>query len=986
MKQTKPAVRRWTRNAVALGVGLCIFSMHVQAQQTSGAINGRAAKGDVVTIVNPDINMTRQAAVGDDGTFQVSNLPSGSYKVTVKRANGSTQTLELVVSAGGGAFADFGRSQQVVVTGTAGRKLDVRSTESTQILTKAEIDRIPVVRDITAVALLAPTVTFGDARLGQTNARAGNVPSIAGASPAENTYYVNGFNVTNIVNGVAFNQVPFEAIAEQQVKTGGYGAEFGRSLGGVLNITTKRGTNKWTGGANISYEPNSLKGSSVYAFQDPVTAEWSLKDRPGGITQTKYNVWGGGPVIQDKLYVFGLVQGYKYKSETYLDNQQSALTNDTPQYLLKVDWNLNKNNLIEVTAFNDKSTDEIDYWFSTTPYQAPKAGFIGSDSITTGGENLIAKWTSWVTDDLSVSALYGNGVYDRSSSIGGADCPRVIDLTTSSRKDYGCSTSARINDPNAKDKREAFRFDLEWSLGKHTIKGGLDHEIYSVTDGTRAPGEGDYILRTRNPGQILPNGYVMPGTAGVDPAVQIVDFRHFENGGTFKTINSAWYLEDTIQLTDRLVASVGIRNESFTNKNADGIAFIKVKNTWAPRFAASWDVQGDASLKVFGNLGRYYIPVYANTNVRLSGAELDYRDYYLWDGTLANDKFQRPGLGAQLGQRVVSSNGQTPNPLSVVDPNIKPIFQDELILGFQKALADRWSVGVKYTHRKLGNAMDDICNDEGPRVWAKANGYSDAQAGAIGDAIGHCFLYNPGKSLTANIDIDGTGALTEIVIPAAALQMPKPKRTFDSLEFTVERAWDKRWSFQGSYVLSFSKGNTEGYVKSDIGQDDAGISQDFDYPGLMEGAEGYLPNDRRHTIKAFGAYALNDEWRFGATALAQSGRPKNCFGVYGGTTDTVSAQYGDASFWCGGQQRSRGAFGRLAWTYQFDVQATYTPRWAKGLTLSVDVLNLLNKRTVRSIDEQEDSGVNVRDTNYGKPIAVSLQKPRTVRFLAQYEF
>lgn len=398
----------------------------------------------------------------------------------------------------------------------------------------------------------------------------------------------------------------------------------------------------------------------------------------------------------------------------------------------------------------------------------------------------------------------------------------------------------------------------------------------------------------------------------------------------------------------------------------------------------AWDVNGNADLKVYGNLGRYYIPVYANTNVRLSGTELDYRDFYAYGGSLSADRFQRPALGAQLGGRVYSSNGETPNPLSVVDPNIKPMFQDEFILGFQKALANNWSFGVKYTHRKLGSGMDDICNDEGPAIWAEANGYTAAQAAAIGGAIGHCFLYNPGGALTANIDIDGTGTLKEVVIPAAALGMPKPKRTYDAIELTFEKAWDKQWSVQGSYVYSMSKGNTEGYVKSDIGQDDAGISQDFDYPGLMEGASGYLPNDRRHTIKVFGSYALNQEWRFGANLTLQSGRPKNCFGVYGGTLDGVSQAYGDASFWCGGKLNPRGTLGRQPWTSKLDLQATYTPAWQKGLEFSVDVLNVFNSRTVRTMEEAEGSGMNDASSTYGQPL--SWLPARAVRLSAKYEF
>ena len=983
MKHEANTSRYWRRSAIAVAAGLCLISGAVNAQQSAGSINGRGSKGDVVAVEAKSIGITRQVKLDADGTFQVSQLPPGSYQVTITRANGTKNTLTVTVNAGEGATVSFGDAQRIEVVGSRlARSIDVQSVESVQSLSKAEIDRIPVVRDTTAITLLAPGATFGDGRIGQTSSRAGNVPSLGGASPAENAYYINGFNVTNIVNGVAFNQVPYEGVAEQQVKTGGYGAEYGRSLGGVISVTTKRGTNEWHGGANISHADDTFAGSSVRTFRDPVTGEWSLIDRPGGSDSTKYNLWAGGPLIPNKLFVFGLFQGSKFVSNTYGSSTQTELTNTSPQYLVKVDWNINDNNLFELTAFSDKSKDKSKDWDSVTPYETAKAGFKGNSSQTAGGENIIAKWTGWVNDDLSLSALAGVGKFNRESNVAGADCPVVVDLRTATRFDYGCWTSTRITDPKANDKREAYRFDAEWKLGKHRIKAGLDYEVYSVVDGTSTPGDGQYILRTRNPGQTLANGYVIPAGG----PVQIVEYRLFQNGGTFKTINSAWYLEDAIQVTDRLLFTAGIRNESFTNKNADGVPFIKVKDTWAPRFGLAWDVTGKADLKVYGNLGRYYIPVYANTNVRLSGTELDYRDFYLYGGSLSADRFERPVLGAQLGTRAYSSNGVTPNPLSVVDPKIKPMYQDEFIAGFQKAISNDWTFGMKYTHRKLGSGMDDICNDEGPAAWAAANGYTAPQAAAIGEAIGHCFLYNPGSDLTANIDLDGTGTLTQIVIPASALQMPKAKRTYDALEFTFERAWDKKWSFQGSYVLAFSKGNTEGYVKSDIGQDDAGISQDFDYPGLMEGANGYLPNDRRHTFKFWGSYAVSDELRVGANVIIQSGRPRNCFGVYGGTTDSVSQLYGDASFWCGGTLNPRGSFGRTPWTHQLNLQATYTPAWQRGLTFSVDVINVLNKRGVRAIEEAEGSGRNDPASTYGQPLLTSLQPPMSVRLLAQYEF
>jgi hypothetical protein len=970
------------RSAIAVAAGLLLAAGGLHAQQSSGSISVQAAKGAVVVIENKQIGITRQIKVDADGSVQVSQLPSGSYVVTMTTADGKAESTVVNVLAGEGVVASFGSLQRVVIAGQTVRALDVKSTESTQTLTKATIDRIPVVKDVTALTLLAPGAVEGDGRIGATGSRGGNVPSIGGASPAENAYYINGFNVTNIVNGVAFNQVPFESIAEHSVKTGGYGAEYGRSLGGVISVNTKRGTNEWRGGSSLSYSPSSLAGSSVYSEKNETTGEWELKNRAGGSDNMKLNLWGGGPIIKDELFFFGLVQGTNSSGEGFGVDRQSESKNNSPQYLVKLDWNLNANNLLELTAFSDKTTDKISTWKSPEKYGTAKGDFVGTEAYTYGGQNQILKWTSWINDDFNVAAMYGVGKYARSSDISSASCPFVRDDRVSPRISYGCWTATSITLPEANDKREAFRLDAEYTLGKHKIRTGLDNEEYSVVDGTRYPGTTRYQIKNLNAGSKLSNGYV--NTTGARQSY--VEARTFENGGTFVTKNSAWYIEDNFQVTKDVLLNAGIRNEQFTNNNAAGTPFIDVKNTWAPRFGAAWDVSGKGDLKLYGNLGRYYIPVYANTNVRLSGTETDYREFYAYGGSVGSLPYQVPALGAQLGSRLVTSEGKSPNPLSVVDPNIKPMFQDELILGFQKALNNGWSYGVKYTRRNLKSAMDDICNDEGPSVWAAANGYTADQVAAIGGAIGHCFLYNVGKDLTANVDLNGTGALTAVKIPASALQMPEPKRIYDALELSFERAWDKKWSLQGSYVYARSRGNTEGYVKSDIGQDDAGISQDFDYPGLMEGAYGDLPNDRRHTVKMFGSFAMTDEWRLGGSFVAKSGRPKNCFGYYAGSIDTVSIAYGSSSFYCDGKLTPRGSVGRLPWTREVNLQAAYTPNWQKGLTVTFDALNVFNERGIRGINEQAETGISSPDPSYGQPIADSLQKARSVRLTAMYEF
>ena len=77
---------------------------------------------------------------------------------------------------------------------------------------------------------------------------------------AENIFYINGMNVTNFRNGLGASAVPFEFYDQFQLKTGGFGAEFGRATGGVINSVTKRG--RTSGGSRWAgyYEPESLRG------------------------------------------------------------------------------------------------------------------------------------------------------------------------------------------------------------------------------------------------------------------------------------------------------------------------------------------------------------------------------------------------------------------------------------------------------------------------------------------------------------------------------------------------------------------------------------------------------------------------------------------------------------------------------------------------------------------------------------------------------
>src|SRR5688572_12270053 len=346
------------RSALTVALGLC-FVGGVQAQtNTAGAVTGQAASGDTITVANPATGFSRTITVGADGNYRFSQLPTGQYTVT--RNGGSPRTVN--VSVGGASHfyvvtsAGTNTLYTVTVVGTgAVNPIDVSSVESTTILTAEQIAKIPVPRDTTSVALLAPGTVRGDAAFG-------NLASFGGASVAENQYYVNGFNITNTFRGLNFAAIPFEGVAEQQVKTGGYGAEFGRSLGGVVNQITKRGTNEFHAGGNVFWSPEDLREDVKNTYHsNPLHSDFGTLRSDNSEDSTwgyRASAWASGALIKDRLFAYGLVSYGKTENETWgtvFSEANSTDETEAPNWLLKLDWNITDNHLLEFTGFSDES-------------------------------------------------------------------------------------------------------------------------------------------------------------------------------------------------------------------------------------------------------------------------------------------------------------------------------------------------------------------------------------------------------------------------------------------------------------------------------------------------------------------------------------------------------------------------------------------------------------------------------------------------------
>ena len=993
-KHTNRQAQAWRRTSLSLAVGLFLSSV-AMAQSSEGTLYGQAKASSTVTVTSLETGSTRQVQTDASGKFSLPKLQPGRYSVA---SGGEKQ--EVTVSIGSGTQVVLGGTtlQQVQVTGSRTRSaIDVASVESNTVFTQEQLQSLPVPRNVNAVALLAPGVVKGDAGLGD-----GGIPSFGGASVAENGYYINGYDVTNIRNFLSYANLPFDAIAEQQIKTGGYGAEYGRSLGGVISLATKRGTNEWKGGVSMYWEPASLrsKGQNVKDNEPEAAGKgYTLFQASDTKSTFSTNLYGGGPIIKDKLFIFGLVEGVNNTVNDFGENISTKTASKKPNGLLKIDFTPTDQHRFELTAINNKKEVGIEDYTNSASYSTSNDGAAKISTQTSGGDVLIGKYTGYLTDNLTVSMLAGRVNYQQPLTTGSRTassmCPVVYILPGTTYA--GCWAEpfpgGGGRDPAAPptddDKRNSFRFDLDYSLGNHTIRAGIDTQRFVSSEAGGSPYDGGQYWRefqsngvTAVKGVVLPNG------------TRYVRLRESNNtSGVYAVENKAFYVEDSWKLQKNLLLYGGLRWESFNNMNGDGDSFVKKDNLLAPRVGFSWDLNSDSSLKIYGNAGRYFIPVASNTNIRATRGELTTESYYTFTGR--DPVTAKPLNLVQVGTTAINSDGKLALPATIADINLSPMSQDEYILGFQKAIAKGWTAGVKYTHRKINNGMDDWCDPASAGAWVTANGYPNFDSGTMAT----CQLINPGRDVSLMMDVNNDGVLKAVTIPASAIGMVPYSRVYDAIELSFEKAFDGKWGLSGSYTYSRSKGSAEGYVNSTINQEDAGVSQDFDFAKFSDGSDGLLPNDRTHAIKLFGTYGITENFRLGANLNSTSGRPLSRIGFVPSTTPgaggytTASTYYylNSAGVTVLG---TRGSEGRSPWNHTLDVQAAYTMNMGSKnkLTLQADVFNIFNSQQPTELSEINDfsRGTTTVGTpgrvslNYGNP--TSFQAPRTVRLTARYEF
>lgn len=1001
-----PRHTKFRRAALCIALGACFATTTpmVLAQSSTGAVAGRAGAGDQVTITNAATGASRSVTVGADGSYRLTQLPVGDYSlqlvrggrsvgrpITVNVSLGGTTTVNL---AGDGDLVNLDSVQ--VVGERVVNRVDVYSTESATNVRREELARLPVEQSLTSVALLAPGVIAG---------ATSNVSglSFGGSSVAENSVFINGLNVTDFYKRHSFSAAPFDFFDEFQIKTGGYSVEFGRATGGVINAVTRRGSNDLRSGATITFEPAAWRSEPEDRYYaDGSTNVRASRDRSNF---TKANVWASGPIVHDRLFLFAMYE-QRDSNSRYTNASGNTLTRsggDNGFWGTKLDWNISDDHLLELLAFSDEASNDT----STYAYSWDE-GIIGAHSgdrsTESGGKSGSVTYTGRFGEDFTAKAMYG---INRSSSFGRAPADDLCEQVGYENASYGAAYRAMGspalgchpggNVVEHEDERKVKRLDFEWALGAHLLRFGWDHELMTTDRTDRYPGPGGRIWTAygrTSPSQVLDNGTALP--AGVDAFLRA---RRRAAGGVFDIETSAMYLEDVWNVTPNLMLNLGLRVDNFENFDAGGNSYIELDNLVSPRLGFSWDMKGDGSTKLYGNLGRYYMPVTSIISYNFAGGLTDEYTFYALDGwrqeanPVTGAPYMAPVVGAQLGP-VDDSFNLLNEP---VDADLDAVHQDEAILGFQQMIDQAWSWGVNATYRRMDNAMDDVrinalCGVRHGTLWPIAN---------PGDELTLWGTTDMGCAQDGWVTIDTSREGYITVGSDRIVGYAKPRRTYKALEFQIDRAWDDKWAFNASYLWSKSEGNHEGPVNSDTNYGDTGMVQHWDHPANNE-RYGDLFNDHRHQVKLRGSYRLNEMWTFGTTLTVLSGGPVTAFGVTWPDENFAVASFtstgsGGGTGWlcvqnCAGPWQDRvhewsprGAYGRMPWIYDLGASVTWTlPVEGIDLRARFAVYNLLDRQEVIAVSPRYEGNPGVVRSTFGTGTA--WQPPRHAQLVVTWNF
>src|SRR3954468_1734925 len=323
--------RSWAHR---LAVAACVVAVQLStsaAQRQTAVLEGTVEDSTgavvttaVVTIRDPDTNLTRTTRTDSSGRFRLSDLLVGTYEVRVE-SDGFTPYVHAGVTLAIGQTARIviglrpaGLVEEVSVSAQP-PPLDVRQTSVATVIDTERIEELPVrSRNYLEFALLAPGVTRASPP-----PNAGAVTSVLpstgfsfqGLRPRSNTLTIDGIDNTDEFTGSSRTELSLEVVREFQVVKSGWLAESGGGSAGAINVVTKSGANTLHGDAFVF-------GQSGIVNARPKLEE--TLDADPALTRYRAGAAGGGPISKDRTFYYAAAEREGTQDETASDISPSA--------------------------------------------------------------------------------------------------------------------------------------------------------------------------------------------------------------------------------------------------------------------------------------------------------------------------------------------------------------------------------------------------------------------------------------------------------------------------------------------------------------------------------------------------------------------------------------------------------------------------------------------------------------------------------------
>lgn len=774
--------------------------------------DGLPIPGVLVSITSPNMMGTKQADSDAEGRFYFAELPPGLYDVVAEKAGfkkytktgvqldiGRTTivTMEMQLAASG--------EEMVVEASRAG--IDTESTNRGSVLTKDFLQRIPSGRSYQGAVQMAAGVTGG------------SNPNVGGAASNENTYMLDGVNITDPVTGTFSMNFNFNAIEQVEVLTSAFDPEYGVNLGGVINIVTDSGGNTLEFQAS-SYYTNGNWSPKLDARLAADGAQLGPTDFDSQFETLQIYGKISGPIIRDKMW---FVASYAME-RSLIASAGIPLPRDYEGHYVygKITWQPNSAHKFTVLAqTNPTSVDNLNSAdrFVEASAQARQAqgGYFGS-----------LQWQWFPTATASLDSK--NSIQKNFIEISQVPCTHNEDLgynpcsptELENTIDYVTPARAGVNQAFDKDNYFYFMFDDRYTLssvnklsllqlnflGTHDVKTGLELDMRIR----------DYLVSY--PGDMY---YYDLNESYYDPS-SIKNYYWVEISGPQQYVQSSRHLgtfiQDVWKPISNLTVRYGVRYDYANIYNDVGEEVVNV-GLWGPRFGISWDPWRDGKTKFVGSMGRF------NDTSKLGITSL----------------VNRTGQGSKLflGEYFSGYTNYSPDDYSYSPAENTDTYLDNLIAPH----SDDFNIGAE---REL---VQDLVASLYFQAKFTQNLFEDDELNLIWDQDGYQYI---GTS-------DGTDDVTY------RLRTPNiARRNYYQVAFGLNRNFADRWGMQGNYAYTRSHGTTLGQVSSFLDV----APQDQYY------LNGVISTDVTHDV-ALGAYwdLPFDPWTttLGSTFTYESGNP-----------------------------------------------------------------------------------------------------------------